>query len=220
MNFNKDELAGYIDHTILKKGLNEGDIEKVCKEAIEYGFYGVCIYPEYLNIASKMLKDEKPRLVSVLDFPKGEASFDEKKRQAENLLKNGVAEIDMVMNRNLLFKKDYEGLYNDILSVVEVSNVPVKVILETSELTKEEIVISCLIAHKANASFIKTSTGLSNSGAKVEDIELIKKTIDNKMKIKASGGIRDLSTMISMIDSGADRIGTSSSIKIINEIHS
>lgn len=220
MNFNKHELAGYIDHTVLKKDLKESDIEKVCKEAIEYGFYGVCIYPEYLNIASKILKNEKPSLVSVLDFPKGDSSLDDKRKQAEHLLKNGVDEIDMVMNRNLLFKKDYEGLYNDILSVVEAVDVPVKVILETSELTKEEIVISCLIAHKAKASFIKTSTGFSKAGANVENIQLIKKTIDNKMKIKASGGIKDLSTMVSMIDAGADRIGTSSSIKIINEIHS
>lgn len=207
-------LAKYIDHTILKVDATKNDIKKLCEEAMEYGFKSVCINACHVKYAKELLKDSDVLIATVVGFPLGATTTETKAFEAKQAVENGASEIDMVINVGALKDGDYDFVLNDIKTVVDSCKVTVKVILETCKLTKEEIVMATKLAVKAKAHFVKTSTGFSDGGAKVEDVKLMKENCGS-LEVKASGGVRDKKTALEMIEAGATRIGTSSGIKII-----
>jgi len=211
-------IASYIDHTLLKEDAKEEDIKTLCNEAIKYGFKGVCIYPKFLLLAKSILKDKNVLIVTVIDFPKGNQSPMQKAQEAKKAIQMGADEIDMVIDVEALKKKEYQKVEEGIKAVVdEAKNKCVKVIIETCLLNEEEKKKAALLAKKAGANFVKTSTGFSHGGATVEDVALIKEVVGNDMKIKASGGIKTYDIAYKMIKAGAQRLGTSSSVKIVEE---
>lgn len=215
-----NNIAEYIDHTLLKMDASDQEIEKICDEAIKYGFKGVCVFPKFLALVTKKLKNKKPLPITVVDFPLGNKSPIEKKEEAKKAIEMGAKELDMVMNVMALKDKNYKLVYDGILAVVDVAkDIPVKVIIETCYLNDIEIVSACTIAKLAGAKFVKTSTGFGKSGAKVEDVFLMKKVVGDDMGVKASGGIKTTEMAKMMIEAGATRIGTSSSIQILDNNH-
>lgn len=214
-----EKLANMIDHTNLKPDATLHDIEKLCNEAKEYGFASVCVNPSNVRFASELLKDENINVCTVVGFPLGANTSKIKFFETKDAVESGASEIDMVINIGTLKSGLDDNVKEDINGVVVAAdgNI-VKVIIETGLLTDEEIVRACEIVKESGADFIKTSTGITYSGAKVEDIKLIKKTVGSSLNIKASGGISDLKTVFDMIDAGATRIGTSSGVKIIEEL--
>ncbi len=215
-----NEVLGIIDHTILKPDATEEMVEKLCKEAKEYGFAAVCINPYYVKLCKKLLKDSKVKIATVIGFPLGANTSQTKAFEAKNAIENGCDEVDMVINIAALKSKDYSTVKEDIEAVVEAAKgkALVKVIIETSFLNNEEKVKVCELAMESGADFVKTSTGFSASGATVEDVKLMKKVVGDKLGIKASGGIRDLETAKKMIEAGANRLGASSGVKIAKEL--
>ncbi|NMB95444.1 MAG: deoxyribose-phosphate aldolase [Clostridiaceae bacterium] len=209
-----------IDHTLLKPEATSENIEKLCKEAIEYGFASVCVNPCRVKQASRLLKGSDVKVCTVIGFPLGASTSETKAFETVNALANGADEVDMVINIGALKEKNYELVEKDIIAVVEAAKgkAVVKVILENCLLEKDEIIRACEICKKAGADFVKTSTGFNKSGATCEDVKLMRKTVKDKMGVKAAGGIRDLKTAKAMIEAGASRIGTSSSVKIIGEL--
>jgi deoxyribose-phosphate aldolase len=213
-NFN---LSDYIDHTLLKQNATKKDIEKLCQEAIKYNFKGVCVNPIFISLVSELLKDKKPFPIAVIGFPLGANFASTKAFEAKEAITSGAREIDMVINIGALKQKDYKSVFEDIRSVVlEAKPHPVKVIIETCFLEKEEKIIACALAKVAGALFVKTSTGFGK-GATVEDIVLMKGIVGDDMKVKASGGIRTYKDALKMIEAGADRIGSSASVSIMLE---
>ena len=209
-------LAKYIDHSMLKPNATNADIEKLCKEAIEYGFKGVCVNPSFVELAATLLKGKKPIVIAVVGFPFGASQTSTKSFEAKEAIAAGAEEIDMVINIGALKEKNYQLVYQDICSVVnEVKPCAVKAIIETCYLDRDEKIIASALAAVAGAKYIKTSTGFAEKGASAEDIKLIKSVIDNKVKIKASGGIKNYQDALLMIEAGADRIGSSSSVNIV-----
>ncbi|MFV0572327.1 MAG: deoxyribose-phosphate aldolase [Xanthomarina gelatinilytica] len=208
----------YIDHTLLKPTTTKTDIKVLCDEAKEYRFYSVCVNSYYVSLAKHLLTRSNVKVCSVVGFPLGAMSTEAKVFEAKKAVEDGADEIDMVINIGMLKSKNYVAVYKDICDVkLAIGNNPLKVILEISELSKNEIIRACQICLDAKADFIKTSTGFSKSGATLTAVKMIKKTIKNKAKIKASGGIKDHETALKYIDAGADRIGTSSGINIVTE---
>ena len=214
----KNELSNYIDHTNLKPDATKEDIKNLCDEAIKYGFKAICINPIFVEIASEILKDQEIKIVAVVGFPLGAMQPSSKAFEAKEAINSGADEIDMVMNIGALKHKDYSLVYTDILSVVEEAGTcPVKVIIETCYLTRDEIIIASVLCSVAGAKYIKTSTGFNGSGAKIEDIKLIKSIIPENIKIKASGGIKTAKEAMEMIQAGASRIGASASVDIVTK---
>lgn len=212
-------IQPYIDHTLLKPTASTSDIVALCKEAIEYQFYAVCVNSCYVALAKKTLLNSPINVCSVIGFPLGAMHTNAKVKETEIAIAEGADEIDMVINIGFLKSGNLTAFQNDIERVKKAtSNRPLKVILETGYLTNEEIIKACKISVEAGADFIKTSTGFGTRGATLEDIELIKSTAKGNAKIKASGGIRDYETAKKFIDAGVDRIGTSSGVKIIKEL--
>ncbi len=214
------QLAQYIDHTLLKPQSTEKEIIELCREAKEYGFYAVCVNPCFVNLAAKLLTGTKVKVASVVGFPLGATLQEIKAMEAKLAFKSGAQEVDMVMNIGALKGGHYDQVVGDIQAVVDVAKkqVPkriVKVIIETGLLTHEEKVKACQLVIAAGADFVKTSTGFNGGGATLEDIAIIKQTTEGKVKIKASGGIRDYKSARAMLDAGADRIGTSSGVAIV-----
>ncbi|MEG3225293.1 MAG: deoxyribose-phosphate aldolase [Methanobacteriales archaeon Met13] len=213
------ELAQKIDHTNVARDATTLDIEKLCREAQEYGFRNVCVTPTQTALASKLLKNSSVGVCTVIGFPFGVQTPDSKAFEVEDAIKNGADELDMVLNVGALHSSDENLVYRDIRKVVVAAGgKTVKVILETGLLKRNEKARACHIAEKAGAHFVKTSTGIGTSGATVEDVKLMKENIKPQMEIKAAGGIRDLETALSMIDAGATRLGTSSGTQIMKEI--
>ncbi|MBN2478865.1 MAG: deoxyribose-phosphate aldolase [Parachlamydiales bacterium] len=213
-----DKIAKFIDHTLLKKDLKKEDIKKLCEEAIKYGFKGVCIYPEYLKIAKQYLNEKGPILISVVDFPTGDKSPDEKAIEAKKVKDDGAEEIDMVIDVLALKDKNYKKVFEGISKVVKaVSPIPVKVIIETCYLNYNEKVIAATLSKLAGAKFVKTSTGFAKSGATSQDVFLLKQVVGDDVEVKASGGIKNFEDANMMIQAGATRLGTSCSVKIISE---
>lgn len=210
-------LPQFIDHTILKPEATQEDILKLCREAKKIKFHSVCIHPCWIPLARRELGDSGVQLGTVVGFPLGANSPDSKLEEAQWCVRNGANEIDMVMNIGFLKSGNLKALKEEIQRIVENTRVPVKVIMETCLLTEEEKVLSTLLISQAGAAFVKTSTGFSTGGAKVEDVKLLRYASQGKIKVKASGGIRTLSQVLEMIQAGADRIGTSSGMKIIEE---
>jgi len=212
----RKNLARMIDHTQLKPDATFEQIEKLCNEAVEYGFFAVVINPSYVGYVRELVKDKGVKIASVVGFPLGAATTEVKVFETKDLIKKGVDEVDMVMNIGAFKSQEYEVVEKDIESVVEAANGRcVKVILETCYLTDKEKVIACKLAKIAGASFVKTSTGFGGAGATVSDVRLMRKTVGNDMGVKAAGGIRDYTTAVEMIKAGANRIGVSSSVSII-----
>jgi len=216
--YNGKELVDYIDHTLLKPDATDTDIKNLCRQAIEYGFKGVCVNSTHVALVSSMLKDKKPVPVAVVGFPLGAMHTAAKAYEAKNAIIEGAKEIDMVIDIGSLKSKNYERVFSDIKEVVDASGEnPVKVILETFFLTDEEKIIACTLAKSAKAAFVKTSTGFAKGGATVEDIALMRRVVGKEMGVKASGGIRTISDAKNMINAGANRLGVSSSVALMSE---
>lgn len=212
-----NSLSSLIDHTNLRPDALHSDIEILCKEAIQYKFASVCINPVYVSYAKSILKDENPKVCSVVGFPLGAVSEEMKYAEARFLIFQGVDEIDMVMNTAFLKERKLDLVKNEIKKVVEAADGNcVKVIIETSLLNQDEKALACNIVMESGAAFVKTSTGFSSSGATLEDVRLIKKLVGDRVGIKASGGIKTKNEALKLIEAGATRIGTSRGVEIIS----
>ena len=211
-------IAKYIDHTNLKSYATKEDIIKLCEEAKKYGFYAVCVNPYRVKLAKEHLKGTDIKVASVIGFPLGATPTEVKVFEAKKALENGADELDMVINIGALKDKNYEYVKKDIEDVTKVAHEKgaiVKVIIETCYLTEEEKEIACKLAVEAGADFVKTSTGFGTGGATIEDVKLMRKIVGEKVGVKAAGGIRTYKQAIEMIRAGANRIGTSSGVKIV-----
>lgn len=213
----REEIAKLIDHTLLKPEATYNDIKKICEEAKKYHFYAVCINPSFVKMAKELLKDTDIKVATVIGFPLGADSINAKVYETKDAILNGADEIDMVINIGVLKSKDYAYIYNEIRSVKSVAKEKVlKVIIEAPVLTYEEKVIACSISKAAGADFVKTSTGFSKQGgATVEDVRLMRSIVGDDVGVKAAGGIRTFEKAVEMINAGANRIGASSSVRIM-----
>jgi len=214
------ELNKYIDHTQLKAAATEKDIIKLCSEAKEHSFYAVCVNSRFVPLCKKELEGSDVKIASVIGFPLGAMATEVKAFETEYAAKAGASEIDMVLEVGLMKQGAFNAVYEDIKAVVDSAakyGAIVKVILETCELSDEEIVKACQLSEKAGAKFVKTSTGFGSGGASAHHVSLMKKSVSSDIQVKASGGIRDRKTALEMIEAGADRIGASAGIVICKE---
>lgn len=210
------EIAKLVDHTMLKADATSETIKRYCSEAKEYGFASVCVNTCQVPLAAKELKGSGVAVCCVVGFPLGAMLASAKAFEAAEAVKAGADEVDTVMNIGAMKDKNYDLVREDIKAVVEASQGKVvKVILENCLLTKEEIVKACELSIEAGADFVKTSTGFSTGGAVAEDVALMKQTVGNRAKVKASGGIRTPEEAQAMIEAGADRIGAGNGIALL-----
>jgi len=217
-NLTPKSIASFIDHTCVKIDATRNDIKQSCEEAIKYHFHSVCVTPTRVKDAKKYLGEhiKTIALIAVIGFPFGFTTSETKAFEAREAVLNGATEIDMVVNINAIKDVNWDLVLNDIKLVVDaVPNIAVKVILETGLLSQDELIHACRLAEKAGATFVKTATGYGPRGAELHDIAVMKASVSNKVKIKASGGIHDFETALAMIKAGADRIGSSSGLEII-----
>lgn len=210
------KLNKYIDHTLLKPEATEEQILKLCDEALEYDFYSVCVNSCYVPLAIDKLSGSDVKVAAVAGFPLGAMSTASKVFEAREAVEAGASEIDMVINVGALKEGRYEYVLHEITALVDVCPC-LKVIIETCLLTDEEIVKACELAVEAGADFVKTSTGFSTGGATSEDVALMRETVGNKAKVKASGGIRTLADAEKFVELGADRLGCSAGVQIMKE---
>ncbi|GMB07728.1 deoxyribose-phosphate aldolase [Thermolongibacillus altinsuensis] len=212
------EKARMIDHTLLKPEATKEQIVKLAEEAKTYHFASVCVNPTWVKTAYEILKDTDVKVCTVIGFPLGATTPEVKAFETKNAIENGASEVDMVINIGALKSGDDELVEKDIRAVVEAAKgkALVKVIIETCLLTDEEKVRACQLAVKAGADFVKTSTGFSTGGATVEDVALMRKTVGPNVGVKASGGIRSADDLLAMEKAGANRIGASAGVQIIN----
>ena len=216
--FELEEISKRIDHTILKPYASVDDVRRVCEEALRYGFAAVCLNPVYVPIASEILKGSDVRVCSVAGFPLGSTLKEVKALEARRAVELGASEIDMVMNIPMFKSGRYDYVEEEIREVKEAMEGRVlKVIIECCYLTDEEKVRAAKLAERAGADYVKTSTGFGEWGARVEDVRLLRRVLSPRVKVKAAGGIRTARQVIEFIEAGADRIGTSSGVKIIQE---
>lgn len=216
-----ENLNKHIEHTLLKQDAKLEDFIKLFNEAKAHKFLGVCINPAYVKLAKENLKDNDVKVVTVIGFPLGANRSDVKAFEASKAVEDGADEIDMVINVTAIKNKDYDFVVNDIKAVkAACKDKPLKVILETDLLEKDEIKKACELCVEAKADLVKTSTGFVKGGvgAKAENVKLMYETVSPYgLKVKASGGIRDKETAVKMIEAGAERLGTSSGVKIVAE---
>ena len=213
-----ESVSTYIDHTKLIQTSSKSDIENLCEEAVDNDFASVCVNPVFVPLASEILNSKNPKVCTVVGFPLGADSPEMKFAESRYLTHQGAEELDMVINISALKEGDTRFIQSEIEKVVDAADGNcVKVIIETCLLTDEEKIIVSELAVNAGADFIKTSTGFSFLGATEEDIKLIRKTVGSDMGIKASGGIKTLTDLKILVKAGANRIGTSNAISIINE---
>lgn len=230
----KAQIAAMIDHTALQAFADEAEISKLCKEATTYGFASVCINPSYIPFAVKKLEGSNVKVCTVIGFPLGADTTETKAFSAEDAVLKGADELDMVINVGEAKNKNFDYVEKDIKAVVDAARkagsevkkkIIVKVILETCYLTDHEVKKACIASKNAGADFVKTSTGFGTpkaadgtalpNGASVHHVQLMKKTVGDSMKVKAAGGIRSVRTAQDLIEAGADRLGTSSGLLII-----
>lgn len=212
------ELNKYIDHTLLKPEATKEQITKLCEEARQYDFASVCVNTCYVPLAKQLLAGSDVKVCCVVGFPLGAMDTVSKAFEAKTAVENGAQEVDMVINIGALKDKDYDYVTKDIAAVVEASKpAVVKVIIEACLLTDEEKVEACKCSMNAKAEFVKTSTGFSTHGATPEDVALMKKTVGDVCKVKAAGGVRSYDDAMKMIEAGADRLGCSAGIKVMEE---
>ena len=212
-------VAGMIDHTLLKQDATPAQIKVLCKEAKEYSFASVCINPCYVSLCSDLLKGTPVKVCTVIGFPLGTTTTEVKQFETEQAINSGADEVDMVINIGQLKEGNYDYVEKDVRAVVNIAkrrNVLTKVIIETALLTDEEKVKASLICKNAGADFVKTSTGFSTGGATVGDVALMKYVVGRNIGVKAAGGIRSREDADALIASGADRIGASASVKIVS----
>lgn len=208
------DISSYIDYTLLSSSATERDVIELCDVANEHNFYSICINSCYVSLAHQFLHEAKTKICAVVGFPLGATATETKVFEALKAIKDGAEEIDMVINIGYLKSRNYVLVLKDIIDVkLAIGNLPLKVIIEISELSKNEIIKASEICLDAKVDFIKTSTGFTKSGATLTAVKMIKKTVKNKTKIKAFGGINDFDTAIKYIDAGAHRIGTTSVLK-------
>lgn len=216
-------IASYIDHTLLKPEATADEIKILCEEALRYKFASVCVNSSHTELCFNLLKESNVKVCTVIGFPLGSAASSVKVFETEKAIEAGAEEIDMVINIGKL--KELNEVYvlkeiQDVVFAAKKYNSKVKVILETCLLTDEEKVRACLLCIKAKADFVKTSTGFSKAGATLHDVELMKFVVNDLLKVKASGGIRSFEDAKAMIAAGADRLGTSSGVKIMQGLTS
>lgn len=217
----KGDLAGSIEHTLLQPQAVDSDYERLCREAMDYGFFGVCIPPSRVRFVSSLLKGSQVRVVTVVGFPLGFQTKAAKVFEAENALAEGAQELDMVINIGYLKDGQWDSVEKEISSVVQAAagqrGWVVKVIIETCYLTDLEKRTAVEIIKSAGADFVKTSTGFGSGGAKVEDVALLHQAAQGRLQIKAAGGIRTREKAIALIKAGATRLGTSCGPALIGQ---
>jgi len=210
------KLAPLVDHTLLKPETTREQISRLCKEAVHYGFAAVCVSPRLLAEAVGGLSGSRSKPCTVVGFPSGATTTTSKSFEACEAVKHGAMELDMVLAIGALKDRNYDYVLNDIRAVVKAAEGrPVKVILETCLLTDDEKIAACKISVEAGAAYVKTSTGLAGGGATVADIKLMRRIVGPGVGVKASGGIKTTADAISMVEAGANRIGTSSGVAIV-----
>jgi len=212
------DLARYIDHTLLAPNTTPSSIDRLCDEALEYGFAAVCVNPVWVRRAVQKLRGSKVKVASVVGFPLGANATETKVMEARRALREGAREIDMVINIGLLKERQYDQVRQDIARVADACRevgAICKVIIEAALLTDEEKVIACRLAQEAKADYVKTSTGFGPGGATVFDVALMRETVGPEMGVKASGGIHTTEEAKEMIAAGATRIGASAGISIV-----
>jgi len=219
----KGQLARMIDHSLLHPSLTSEDIRKGCAEGLKYGFAAVVVNPVHIPIVAKVLQGSPVRVCSVLSFPFGLSPSAVKAHEANAVLAEGAQEIDMVMNFSALRSGEPDIVRNDIMAVVGEAKqfskgVVVKVILENCYLSEEQKIQACALAAEAGADYVKTSTGFGTGGATVEDVRLMRKAVGQNLGVKAAGGIRTLDQALGMVEAGANRIGTSASVSIVESL--
>ena len=212
------DIAKYIDHTVLAADARKEKIEALCKEAYQHGFASVCVNSCWVSMAAKLLEGTEVKVCTVVGFPLGAMDSVSKADEARNAVRNGADEIDMVINIGFLKSGMYDEALEDIREVRKATEgKTLKVIIETCLLTDEEKRKACELSEEAGADFVKTSTGFSTGGATVEDVALMKSVVGDRLRVKASGGIRDYKTAKAMIEAGASRIGASAGVRIVEE---
>jgi deoxyribose-phosphate aldolase len=212
------DLARMIDHTLLKPEATPGEVQKLCEEARKFTFASVCINAGYVPLCARLLRGSPVRVCTVIGFPLGATSTATKAFETEQAIRDGAQEVDMVINVGMLKAGETQYVERDIAAVVNAARrqkVLTKVIIETALLTDEEKVKACLLAKKAGADFVKTSTGFAKGGATAGDIALMRRVVGSTMGVKASGGVRSREDALAMVASGADRIGASASVRIV-----
>jgi len=219
----RQQLAKMIDHSILNPSVTYDDVKKGCKEALQYGFAAVVVNPNHVPIVARELKSSPVKVCSVISFPFGLSTTIAKTHEARTALEEGAEEIDMVMNFSALKSGDSDLVLNDIKSVVQEArrssaNIVVKVILENCYLTDNEKRQACQLTVQAGADYVKTSTGFGKSGATTEDVRLMREIVGPKFGVKAAGGIRTVEQALQMIQAGANRIGASASVSIVESL--
>jgi len=214
------EIAAWIDHTLLKPEATAGQVKKLCEEARQYHFATVCVNPVYVPLVRGLLKDAGVGICAVIAFPLGALLPEDKVYEARRVIENGANEADMVINIGALKGEAYALVLNDILFVAQEVHeraAMVKVIIEAALLTRREKILACLLAQTAGADFVKTSTGFGPGGATVEDVELMRRVVGPGTGVKAAGGIRTCQDALAMIAAGANRLGSSAGVSILNE---
>ena len=208
----------YMDSTLLRSSATQEEIEKLCSDAKEYSFATVCVNPCYVSLANELLKDSDVKVCTVIGFPLGSNTTKIKVEEAKDAIKNGADELDMVINVGVLKDKNYDYIKNEIIELRKATeNKVLKVIVETCYLDEDELAVMTKICNETGVDFIKTSTGFGTRGASLEDIEIINKYKDDKLKVKASGGIRTKEDALKYIELGVSRIGTSNAKKMMEE---
>ena len=215
------QINKYIDHTLLKAFATQEEIRKLCEEAKKYNFKSVCVNPANIKFAKECLEGTDVLVCTVIGFPLGANTKEIKALETMDAINNGADEIDMVINVGKAKEGDFDYIENEIKMVVAASaGKTTKVIIETCYLTEEEKVNCCLAAKRANATFVKTSTGFGTGGATANDIKLMRETVGPEMGVKASGGVRNLADLEVMVENGATRIGASSGVAIMENLTS
>lgn len=214
-----EDISKTIDHTLLKANVTKDQIKKLCEEARAYEFASVCVNPFWVSYASEQLEGTTVKVCTVIGFPLGASTTEVKAYETKDAIHNGATEIDMVINIGALKAGDEETVKSDIQAVTAAARgkALVKVIIETSFLTDEEKEKACRLAVEAGAHYVKTSTGFSDGGATLDDVQLMRKTVGADLGVKASGGVRTHEDAVAMIQAGATRIGTSSGVNIVQD---
>ncbi len=214
-------LASYIDHTILKPDCIAEDVKKICSEALQYNFYAVCVAPFFVKNAATFLEDSKIKITAAVGFPMGYSTTAAKVEEIKKAINDGIHEVDAVINIAAVKNGNWNYVKNDIYSIIMSSQLKgkiAKIIIETSLITTDEIKKICEICREISPDFVKTSTGYNGEGATVENVQLLRSLLPEEIKITASGGIRTKDDAIRLIQAGANRIGSSSGVMIMNEL--
>jgi len=216
-------IAGYIDHTVLKPTTTIADVEKLCSEALQYQFAAVCVPPLFVKIAKKLVGTSTVKVATVIGFPFGYSAIEAKVAEVVLAIIDGADELDVVINISAIKNNDWQFLANEIntiLPIVKSKGKQIKIIIESGILTDEEIIKCCDLYGAAGVDYMKTSTGYADKGATLEAVQLMRKHLADSIRIKASGGIKNYTFAKQLINAGADRIGCSSSVAIVNEANS